>query len=164
MDLFRNSSLGQFQSSLSAVQSTSKTPNTIKWRWLNPEETERIPQSARDQRSGEKQLEYHSVHFLGGGCIFSTKSQQVKISVEGKVNRCKSMVSEDQHQQRPTKINKEWPGEPVQEHRPLPVGLYLYSFQITCSLLSAPAKHHMPFHKSTSRKAPCVFSHQNILL
>lgn len=45
MDLFRQSSLGQFQPLLSVVQSSSKTPNRNLQNQLDPKETMRLCQS-----------------------------------------------------------------------------------------------------------------------
>lgn len=70
----------------------------------------------------------------------------------------------DQHQQRPTKTSKEWQGEPMPQHRPLSVGLYLYPFQTSHVLSSVyfsktshalfssllPEKHHVSVLSQTS--------------
>lgn len=149
IDLFKSSSVGQFQFSLSAVQSTSKTPNmnqsTVvvqstgqtlnKSQWLlSPEETARLWQMACVRRSSKKQQEYHQRFF---SVFLSTKSWQVKISDKIKVNQCKSVVSKHQGreaQRKPAKSCKVKQGETVPEHRSLSFGLYLYSFQTACVL------------------------------
>lgn len=151
MDLFKSSSVGQFQFLLSAVQSTSKTPNMNqsavavqstgqtpnKSQWLvNPEETARLWQMAWVRRSSKKQREYQQRFF---SVFLSTKSWQVEINDKIKVNQCKSVVSKHQGheaQRKPAKCCKVKQGETVPEHHSLSFGLYLYFFQTACVLSS----------------------------
>lgn len=138
MDLIRNSysSLGQFQFSLSAVQSTSKTPNWNQPRHLYPEETARLCWSVQVHWSSKKQPEYPARR--SSLLHFSMKLQQVKTSKESKAKQCKSTA-----------------------HCLL---RYTYSFQTSHVFQeSIPAKHHMPFRQATSRKAPHICSQKNIL-
>jgi hypothetical protein len=71
--------------------------------WLDPEETSGLCQSAWVCWSGKKQPEHHQKFF---GSFLSIKSQQAKITDEGKVNQCNSIISEDPLPWRPTKTSK----------------------------------------------------------
>jgi hypothetical protein len=58
------------------------------------------------------------------------------ISKEAKAKQCHTVISEDQHQQSPTKTSKEWQDAPMPQPCPLPDRLYLYPFQTSHILLS----------------------------
>ena len=73
MGLFRSSSWGWFQSSLSAVQSISKTPNMSQQQWLSPEEILRVWQSV---------------------WVCPSSSQNTTRSKESKVNQCQRVSAE----------------------------------------------------------------------
>jgi hypothetical protein len=74
----------------------------------------------------------------------------VKFSEKSKVSKCKGVVSEDQHQQRPAKLNK---GKEVKECCLLSIGLYLDSLkQYMTSQASAPANHLLPLTRQLPEK------------
>jgi hypothetical protein len=125
-----------------------KTPFMNQQWHVNLEETMRLCQSSQVYGSGKKPPEYHEKFF---GVFFFTKSQQTRISEEGKANHFHSIVSEDQHQQSLLKTSKEWQSKSMSQCHPLSVGLYLY---LSKHHMFSQAKHHMPFQKNTT----CLFS------
>jgi hypothetical protein len=84
-------------------------------------------------------LEYNEKFF---SAFLSRKSQQMVILIEGRVNQCHSVISEDQSQQSPMKTSKEWQGEPM-----------LHS-TTHCLLgyINTLSKHHIFYQQSTLAK------------
>jgi hypothetical protein len=70
-----------------------------------------------------------------------------------KAKQTNASISEDQHQQSPTLTGKELQGIPMQEHHPCLLDYtYTLSKHHVSSKVSAPEKHHMPFHVSVLTK------------
>jgi hypothetical protein len=70
------------------------SPNTNQQPWFNSEETSKLQGLARVHSSGEKLLEHHQFF----GAFLFTKSRQVKICEESKVNSYQTIIIEDEHQ------------------------------------------------------------------
>ena len=147
---------GWFQSSLSAVQSTSKTPNTNQQQQFHLEETSRLPstQCTEVARSSQSTNRSSLVHFSHNVTI--SKDQRWK---QGEwIQEC--------HLQRPAlgKPNKDQQGNQCWSKVHCLLGYtYTLSKHHMSSQASTTAKHYMPFHQAASRKTPPVCSQQNIL-
>ena len=164
--MLRNSSLRWFQSSLSTVQPTSKTPNTNQQWQSSPlgKHQTCISSKGSIQKKPQGSINQQESFEVTRSSRNTTRSSLLHLSLwshdkqrkQGKW--CKNFIR-DQHQWRLMMTSKELQGEPMQECRPLSVGLYLYFFWTShTSQVYAPTKHHRPFHQSTSRKTPCLCS------
>ena len=148
MGLFRNSSLGWFQSSLSG------------WHQFSSHESAAVARFT---------CKHHSLISNGSslgeqekffGIFLSVMSWQMTIIEEGKANQCHIIFSKDQ--QRPAKSHM------VNQCHIIVHSLlgYTYILSKTFHVLSSihSTKQHMLFLQAASRKIPHVCCQQNILL
>ena len=150
MDLFRNSSLGLFQSSLLTVQSTSKTPNKNQQQLLTRSRGGHKPLPTNlsawvHWSGGGGQLEHHQKFF---GVFISMKSWQTMTSEESKTNQCQIVISEGQQEQ----------GEPMPEHCQWRTARRTNTRVIHCLWGYALSKHHVFSPSICSSKTSHAFN------